>query len=52
MATLPMAGGWNWMGFKVPFNPSHSTIPHDSRNTKQTTTQGSKRRNAFRQHHP
>jgi len=23
---LPMAGGWDWMGFKVSSNPSHSMI--------------------------
>ena len=22
--SLPMAGGWNWVGFKVPSNPNHS----------------------------
>jgi len=22
-----MAGGWNWIDFKVPSNPSHSMIP-------------------------
>ena len=24
--SLPMAGGWNWMVFKVPSNPNHSII--------------------------
>ena len=24
--SLPMAGGWNWMSFKVPSNPNHSVI--------------------------
>ena len=24
--SLPVAGGWNWMVFKVPSNPNHSTI--------------------------
>ena len=24
--SLPMAGGWNWMSFKVPPNPNHSVI--------------------------
>jgi len=27
VAALPMAGGWNWVGFKVPSKPSHSMIP-------------------------
>jgi len=26
VATLPMAGHWGWMGFKVPSNPIHSMI--------------------------
>ena len=26
VATLPIIGGWNWMIFKVPSNPSHSPI--------------------------
>jgi len=26
VAALPMAGGWNWMGFKVPSNTSHFMI--------------------------
>jgi len=26
MAALPMAGGWSWMGFRVPSNPSHSVL--------------------------
>jgi len=26
-AALPMAEGWNWVGFKVPFNLRHSAIP-------------------------
>jgi len=25
--SLPMAGGWNQMIFKVPSNPNHSMIP-------------------------
>ena len=25
-ATLPTAGSWNWLSFKVPSNPSHSMI--------------------------
>jgi len=24
VATLPTAGGWMWMGFKIPANPNHS----------------------------
>ncbi len=24
---LPMAQGWDWVGFKVPSNPNHSMIP-------------------------
>ena len=24
--SLSMAGGWNWVGFKVPANTNHSTI--------------------------
>jgi len=24
--SLPMAGGWNWMIFKAPSNPTHSVI--------------------------
>ena len=24
--SLPMARGWNWMGFKIPSNPNHSAI--------------------------
>ena len=24
--SLPMAGGWNWVGFKVLPNPNHSVI--------------------------
>jgi len=24
--TLPVAGGWNWMGFKVPSNPNNSVF--------------------------
>ena len=24
--SLPMAGEWNWMGFKVPSNTKHSVI--------------------------
>jgi len=27
VVTLPMAGGWDWMMFKVPSNPSRSMIP-------------------------
>ena len=26
LATLHIAGGWNWMSIVVPFNPGHSTI--------------------------
>jgi len=26
VAALPMAGGWNWVGFEVPSNPSRSMI--------------------------
>jgi len=26
VAALLMAGGWNWMGFKVPSKPNHSMI--------------------------
>jgi len=26
-AALPVAGGWDWMGFKVPSSPNHSMIP-------------------------
>ena len=26
MAALPMAGGWHWVGFKVPFNPNNPVI--------------------------
>ena len=26
VAALPKADGWNWMGFEVPSNPSHSMI--------------------------
>ena len=25
--SLPMAGGWNWVGFKDPSNLNHSVIP-------------------------
>jgi len=25
--SLPIAGSWNWMILKVPFNPNHSMIP-------------------------
>jgi len=28
LATLPTARGWNWLGFKVPSNPSHSMVLH------------------------
>jgi len=37
-AALTMAGGWNWLGFKVPPNPSHSMV--HSIKTKQTTDKG------------
>jgi len=26
VATLSMVGCWNWLGFKVPFNPNYSVI--------------------------
>ena len=26
VAALPMAGGWHWVGFKVPFNPNNPVI--------------------------
>jgi len=26
VAALLIAGGWNWVGFKVPPNPNHSVI--------------------------
>ena len=29
VAALPIAKGWNWVGFKVPFNPSYSVILYD-----------------------
>ena len=28
--SLPMAGGWNWMAYKVPSNPKHSMILEQS----------------------
>ena len=36
----PMAGGWNWMIFEVPSNPSHSVIltpPSDSQDPDPNT---------------
>jgi len=29
LATLHIAGGWNWMSIVVLFNPGHSMIPVD-----------------------
>jgi len=29
LATLTIAGGWNWMMLKVVFNPGHSVIGSD-----------------------
>ena len=26
VVTMPTAGGWNWTGFEVLSNPSHSVI--------------------------